>query len=408
MIVALLSSPAAEPTVREYAELFTGSRHGRLCTIHVPDHVAGDSAAASFDPEIERVFTALRQFSQSHRIGLIVCEWFENPHALQQLLHLANDLNTPAIFIRQGNTEPPQRVVVATAGGPNVLEQMWIADKVASVQNLPVRLIHWRAEDEDPLPIDAETDETVPSLERLSMSLLGMHAAFETCQGEHFTECALAHLQKGDILVIGAPHAPHESADFFASIPHGLARQETGPVILLSSPITNRISLNRLLWGELLLTNQQPQNKMEALDLLVENLIRHNQLPRSRKNDILDLALRREDLMTTAVDCDTAFPHVTLPGFFGMAASMIICPDGVDFGSDSGRLTHFIALFITSDGLYDEYLAALAKLAKRMINAEVRKALLACDTSAQALNVLEPPEIFIQAQDPRFALGVPT
>ncbi len=54
--------------------------------------------------------------------------------------------------------------------------------------------------------------------------------------------------------------------------------------------------------------------------------------------------------MSTAVDCDTAFPHVTLHGFFGVAASIIICPDGIDFGNEDNQPTRFIVLFVTLRG----------------------------------------------------------
>lgn len=94
--------------------------------------------------------------------------------------------------------------------------------------------------------------------------------------------------------------------------------------------------------------------------------------------------------MSTAVDFETAFPHVTLRGFFGVAASMGICPEGVAFDSERGQPTRFISLFVTPDGFYDDYLAALAKLAKRMIDANVRGALLSCETPSQARDILEP------------------
>jgi mannitol/fructose-specific phosphotransferase system IIA component (Ntr-type) len=133
-----------------------------------------------------------------------------------------------------------------------------------------------------------------------------------------------------------------------------------------------------------------PRDKQESIDILIENLILHKQIPRASKSDILDRALRREQLMSTAVDCETAFPHVTIPGFFGVAASMGICPNGVAFGSENGEPTRFISLFITPEGLYDDYLAALTKLARRMIDPQVRKALLMCETPSQARDILEP------------------
>lgn len=377
--VPVVASPATEPLMRWYAELLSGRHNARICNVPA---TTGNSHSAS---------ETIRSFAMEGRIGLIVSEWLADTYRLQDLLRLGQELKVPVVCVRQTGQTPARRIVVATAGGPNVLEQMWIAREIAQAHGIPVSLINWRPEKPCSQPTGWNNDPSDEvTLERLSCRLLGIHADFETRWGADFATCALGHLRPDDLLIMGAPSPLRLQADFKDSIPDAVAKGFPGSIILLSSPPTVSVSLRRLLWGELITPRMKPSNKEEALDVLVENLIRHNQIPRSSKSEILDQALRREQRMSTAVDCETAFPHVMLRGFFGVAASMGIVPDGVAFGSEDGQPTRFIALFITPDGLYDDYLAALAKLAKRMIDHKVREALLSCETPSQARDILDP------------------
>jgi mannitol/fructose-specific phosphotransferase system IIA component (Ntr-type) len=197
-------------------------------------------------------------------------------------------------------------------------------------------------------------------------------------------------LQDGDVLVMGAPGALRWGTSFAGSHPDRIAKRMSQPLILLSSAPSGAASLRRLFWGDLILPQAQASGREEAVELLIDCLIRHNQLSPSDKDRIFRAALERENISSTAVDCDTAFPHVLLPGFFGVSACMGIFPEGVKFGAGDGSLSHFIFLMITPKGFSEEYLKVLAKIAKRMICADVRFALLNCRTSQEVLQVLEP------------------
>ena len=383
--VVAVASRKAEGAVRWYADLLTGRRNARVFTVYQVETL-DSSIDVVGNTESDSVTSVIRQFAKANRIGLIVSEWFPNPWKLQSLLILAHELRVTAVFIRQNNIASIGRVLVATTGGPNVLEQMWIANGIASAQGVSVELLHWRRDIADFGSLDPHANhaETV-TIEQLSVRLLGMQAKFETYGGTNFAQCVVESLRKDDLLVMGTPNL------LPGSLPDVVAKRVATPLILLSNPPNDRVSLRGLFWGgRLIQIDMRVRNKEEAIAALIKNLVLHNQLACSSKTDILDRALRREEIMSTATDCETAFPHVMLKRFIGVVASMGICPDGVAFDSDKGRTTKFLYLLITPDGLCDEYLATLAKIARRMINPEVREALLACETSAHAMDILEP------------------
>lgn len=389
--IAAISTPGSERMVRWYAERLTGQHNRRICFISSAAPGIRETSTLAGTTHPESIPGAIRQLSKAESIGMIVSEWSKTNAYMQSLLHLADELSVPAVFIRHDDFVPIERVVVATAGGPNVLELMWIAKEIAVAYDVPVRILHCHRT-EPGIDLD-NADSEQPSLETMGARLFGMNATVETGAGEDFTRCVASYLRKKDLLVLGAPSPLRRTMSFTDSIPETVARTITTPMILLSSPQKHGVDLRRLFWGGLIKTGVCFSDKKDAISGLIENLAHHNQLPRASMSDILDRALRREDVMPTAVDCETAFPHVTLGRFHGLAATMAVCPDGVAFGSMDGQPTRFLYLMVTPDALYDDYLTTLARIARRMILSKVRKALLTCKTSAQVLDILEPREI---------------
>ncbi len=371
-VIAVVATPESERVVRWYAEVLTGRRNRRVRVIHEP------TAAQA----------AIRQLARADTIGMIVSEWSASPSSMQTLLRLADELAVPAVFIRQHDLAPLERLVVATAGGPNVLELIWIAKKIAAASDIPVRILHRRQT--TPAREARDSDPECPVPDGLAERILGMEAQVEPGSGKPLVPRIAACVRENDLLVLGAPSALRRAVSFADSVPDRVARTTAAPMVLLSSPPAIGVDLRRLFWGGLIETGARCRDKKDAIAGLIRNLALHNRLPRSSQADILDRALRREAAMSTAVDCETAFPHVTLRGFFGLAGAMAICPDGVEFGSLDGRPTRFLFLMITPDGLCEDYLPTLARIARRMVKPKVRQALLACKTSAQVLDILEP------------------
>jgi mannitol/fructose-specific phosphotransferase system IIA component (Ntr-type)/nucleotide-binding universal stress UspA family protein len=392
-VVAVASRPS-EGAILTYADMLTSHRNARVTPVRLhadnPFVVPWGSPANGSGNGFIR--GAITHIARVEKVGLIVSEWLSDPLEMQDVLRLAHELAVPAVFVRHSATKPRGRVLVATAGGPNVLQQMWVARQTACTLGLPVhflRIVHPAVTPAAMPPTDAPTD----ALDACSCRLLHMEARMETKRAVNVADAIASSVRQDDLLVIGGPSALRLTADFAGSLPHAVAGRVSAPMVLLSAPPENRISLRRLFWGGLIKTGLRPHDKRHAVSALIENLAHHNQLPRSSVADTLDRALRREAIMSTAVDCETAFPHVTLRGFFGVVGSMAVCPDGVAFDSPDGRPTRFLYLLVTPDGLCDEYLSTLAMIARRMIRQDVRAALLRCQTPAQVLDILEPREM---------------
>ncbi|MDF7808223.1 PTS sugar transporter subunit IIA [Pontiellaceae bacterium B12219] len=376
--MAVLASCGAEEEIFRYAKSLTTRSEARHHHVFVPSFaVPGDEAGAVAET---------RRLATSTKLDLIISEWLDDTRAMQGLIHLAQKREIPAVFMRTTNQPKIGRIVVATGRGPNLYEQMWLARETANGLGVPVDILHWTpAEHFDACDESPDNDP----LEKMCVRLLDMQVNTIHCRGPYFASAIAGSLRPDDLLVIGAPSPLRLVADFAGTLPDQLAKQIPNPLILLSSPPLGHTSLRRLLWGRLIKPQLRSRPKTVALECLVDNLIRHNQLPSANKEDMLERALQREQISSTAMDCETAFPHVALPGFFGVAGTMGIFPEGIDFGSADGSPTRFVFLLVTPEGFSDEYLAILSKISKRMLAPSVRKALLACKTAAEAIEILE-------------------
>ncbi|QBG48217.1 PTS sugar transporter subunit IIA [Verrucomicrobia bacterium S94] len=377
--MAVLAACGTEEEMFGYAELFAPRNDVRHHHVFIPGF--------ALPKDEERAITETRHLAGNRKLDLIISEWLNNTRAMQDLLQLAQKRRFPVVFVRTAHEPQISRIVVATGGGPNVYEQMWLARQTAARLNVPMEILHWTpALDSAPRDGPEDTDP----LEKMCLRLFGMQVNTIHCCGPDFTGTVADTLRPDDLLVIGAPSPLRMVADFSDSLPDQLARTVPNPMILLSTPSPNHTNLRRLLWGRLIKPRLHSRPKKEVLEGLIDNLIRHNQLPPGSRKDMLERALQREQAFSTAVDCETAFPHIKLPGFFGVAGTLGIFPDGIDFGSEDDTPTRFVYLLVTPEGFCDEYLAILSKISRRMLDPAVRKALLISKTAAEAVEILEP------------------
>mgnify|MGYP006289697419 CR=1 FL=1 len=95
-------------------------------------------------------------------------------------------------------------------------------------------------------------------------------------------------------------------------------------------------------------------------------------------------ALRREAILSTAVDSGLAFPHVRGVEGGGLALALGISPKGIKFDERSRRLTRIVFFLAIPTAAAAFYLKLLSGLATTFSDAESREALMAA-TDAEAL-----------------------
>ncbi len=384
--IVVVSSLQPDADLRVYAKMLTAHRPAQICSINATHSDPFVTAWGYCENTNGNTFLgeAIRKLNENDCVGLIVSEWLEDPEDMQEVLRQGHGLGVPVVIVRNPAPHPHGKIVVATAGGPNVMQMMWVAREVAEALQIPVHLLRI-------MQSNAPTHNNGASaLDACACRLLRMKANLEVHRSELVEDKIVENVAPGDMLVLGAPSALSISTAFTQSIPYKIARRLKTPVMLLSMPPQEEPDLRALLWGDLIQPKAQFHNKQEALSCMIDNLVYHNHIPLADRETMLERAAQREVLMPTAMDCETAFPHIAISGLYGVVGCMAICPAGVDFGSEDGQLTRFIFLLVTPDQFYGEYLATVAKLARTMMRTETRAALLQCTTPEEVRHVLAP------------------
>jgi len=383
-IIVVVSSLEPDADLRAYATMLTAHRPAQIRSINATHSDPFVTAWGYCENTNGNAFLGetIRKLNENDTVGLIVSEWLEDPEDMQEVLRQGHCLGVPVVVVRNPTPQPRNRIVVATAGGPNVMQMMWVAREVADALQIPVHLL--RIQQADPNGHDNGSSE----LDACACRLLRMKANLEIYRSELVEDKIVENVAQDDMLVLGAPSALSITTAFTQSLPYKIARRLETPVMLLSMPPHEETNLRALLWGDLIQLNASFRNKQEALSCMIDNLVYHNHISLADRETMVERAAQREELMPTATDCETAFPHITISGLSGIGGCMAICPNGVDFGSQDGHLTRFIFLLVTPDRFYGEYLATVAKIARTMMRTETRFALLQCNTPEEVRNIL--------------------
>ncbi len=325
---------------------------------------------------------ALLQDAKPGLCGL-VADWPDSPEAVQELLAAASRLRVPAYILNQAPSATIRRIVVASAGGVHALHVLALAEALGHDWSLPVSVLR----------IDSRTgDEPQPRARRLLESILArsfvLGLTVEIGRVPDLARQIDASAGPDDLLLIGAPHFGVAASHFIGSLPEQIARIHTGPMVMCLSDPPPSLPARDFLWEANLCLDVRGRDRDGIIRLLTDRLCESGVLPPGLRGTCVDLALAREALGSTAVDCRTALPHARLPHYDGVAAALAICPDGVDFGGD-GEASQFVFLLISSAASHERYLGALARIAALMLRDDIRRGLLEAATPEAAMRLLE-------------------
>lgn len=100
----------------------------------------------------------------------------------------------------------------------------------------------------------------------------------------------------------------------------------------------------------------------------------------------------RENLGSTAIGDGIAIPHGKLESAGSLVGCFARSRKGVDFGSETGKPTHFFFALIAPQTAAGEHLKALARISRMFKNPGLRKRLLRASTARDLYLVLSEEE----------------
>jgi PTS system nitrogen regulatory IIA component len=128
-------------------------------------------------------------------------------------------------------------------------------------------------------------------------------------------------------------------------------------------------------------------NKRDALLALAENLAAAPQVKNSQ--ELSAEILKREELMSTAIGCGIAIPHVRLSSITDLVVSIGISRTNiVDFHPLDDEPVRLIFMIAAAHNQHAYYLQTLSWFSTKLKNKELRDKLLATETSQQVFDLL--------------------
>ena len=137
-----------------------------------------------------------------------------------------------------------------------------------------------------------------------------------------------------------------------------------------------------------IVANISTANKFEALELLVEALVRGHYIPVSLHHKVLDALIRSERSRPSGQPGDLALPEAAVEALPADVEALGLAPQGMDFGASDGSLARVILLTLRS-GSGSEGWSDCGMLAKTIGGApSLVEALATSHSSADAHNKL--------------------
>ena len=396
LVLALVSEDTCREAVVGCAQMIVASGNARLHVAESTTCLCRTSVGAPFHPTDrphdlgESSLDAARRFAMNEHPAMLVAGWPTAPD-FQDILRFASTLNVPGVFVRKSPTVDVDRVLIPISGGPNALKQLWVAKEIACRYGVPAHVLHV-IQDGSPALRGFTGSTSQVALAEAQARALGIPGPVEVCVAKDVVSGVAFTARPNDLIAMGAPNYWRMATHFAGSIPDLIAQRVPNSLLMLLGRKPSRVRLRDIFWPRMISLNLKPHSKEDAIATLVQTLVVHNQFPHTWRDLLLDRALARERLMSTGVGSETAFPHITIPHFIGVAGCMGILPHGVDFGGRRGRNTRFVFVLLTPKDFYDEYLAVLSQITERMVLPALRRELLACRTPADVLDVLDPDE----------------
>jgi len=114
-----------------------------------------------------------------------------------------------------------------------------------------------------------------------------------------------------------------------------------------------------------------------------------SQDPSLDAQSLLAILLEREKVSTTAIGEGVAIPHGKMPNAKRISGAFARSPQGVNFDSLDGGLTHLFFLLVAPEDSAADHLKALARIARLLKDPAFRARLMKGKTSAEIFNAIK-------------------
>ena len=415
-ILVAIANPATEDALVRLAATLAATTDGELHLAHVvPSNVQdpteersglerasrnAELAGSNSTPHLLRgddVTALIGESAREWDCGMMVMGWrgdVDRDAVLSSVNSaLAKSVDVDTLIFKDKGFKPAHRIVVPTGGGGHSLMGLQVAADLSRAWGAELCVIRV-ARDRECRPHD-------PILERycsqvhtdteLRLKLLGIEADVEVVPAVDVVAPIVSRIREDDFLVLGASNDWRQEEFLAGSIPDEIAYEAPCSLLMVRAK-PSPIRLNNIFFENTVRLNLAPSDKWDAISQMVDVLVDERQIPASQRQPVLDAALQRERQSSTAMGRETAIPHAPIENLPGIIGALAMCPDGVDFESQTGELVRFIFLLLTPQENYRGYIPILGQIANLMHSDESRADFMHCRTPSELTALIKNGE----------------
>jgi fructose-specific phosphotransferase system IIA component len=135
------------------------------------------------------------------------------------------------------------------------------------------------------------------------------------------------------------------------------------------------MDLNDFLGPEPIVIDLQAQDRWEAIDELINQLVVHRKIKAEHRDAIAESVRKREISMSTGIGFGIGIPHASSDLVGEVVGAIGRSRKGVQFDALDGKLVKLVVLFLVPQGQFQKHLHSLSNLAKLLHNPDFRDGL---------------------------------
>ena len=138
--------------------------------------------------------------------------------------------------------------------------------------------------------------------------------------------------------------------------------------------------------------NLEAEDKLEAIEELVDYLISKHEISLRNRDYILEVVFKRETSISTGVGGGIAIPHGTVDCIEDIVGAMGISSSGIDFESFDGDSVYIVLLLLIPKTRIGQHIKTLANIARILNEPSVRDSIRSAGSPEEVFDIIEEAE----------------
>ena len=150
--------------------------------------------------------------------------------------------------------------------------------------------------------------------------------------------------------------------------------------------------LGELLTEDLITFDIAASNKWEAIDALLDLLVRSGKVKAEQRKVLSDALVARENIASPGLEHGVAIPHASVDVLDEAVAVFAIARGGIPFQANDGMPAKLVILLLIPRKSIQKHIRTLTCIARLLNFEEMRNALLNAPTPADVLRIIKEEE----------------